>query len=103
VLTDVRMPVLDGIEATRRIVALDGPPVHVLMLTTFDLDEYLFEALRAGVLELVAAGLTNAEIAARLQLDGDAIDATVSQVLAKLGVRDRVHAVLVAYEARLIR
>jgi DNA-binding NarL/FixJ family response regulator len=49
VLTDVRMPVLDGIEATRRIVALDGPPVRVLMLTTFDLDEYLFEALRAGV------------------------------------------------------
>ncbi len=165
VLTDVRMPVLDGIEATRRIVALDGPPVHVLMLTTFDLDEYLFEALRAGVsgfalkdtppddliagiravargdalvdpentvrlidrvarshppaappagvdelapperdvLELVAAGLTNAEIAARLQFDGDAIDATVAQVLAKLGVRDRVHAVLVAHEARLIR
>src|SRR3954470_22509015 len=49
VLMDVRMPVLDGIEATRRIVALDGPPVRVLMLTTFDLDDYLLEALHAGV------------------------------------------------------
>ena len=49
VLMDVRMPVLDGIEATRRIVALDGPPVRVLMLTTFDLDDYLVEALHAGV------------------------------------------------------
>jgi DNA-binding NarL/FixJ family response regulator len=49
VLMDVRMPVLDGIEATRAIVALDEPPVRVLMLTTFDLDEYLLEALAAGV------------------------------------------------------
>jgi DNA-binding NarL/FixJ family response regulator len=49
VLMDVRMPELDGIEATRRIVALDGEPVRVLMLTTFDLDEYLLEALDAGV------------------------------------------------------
>ena len=49
VLMDVRMPVLDGLEATRRIVALGDPPVRVLMLTTFDLDEYLFEALEAGV------------------------------------------------------
>jgi DNA-binding NarL/FixJ family response regulator len=49
VLMDVRMPQLDGIEATRRIVALDGPPVRVLLLTTFDLDDYLFAALDAGV------------------------------------------------------
>jgi DNA-binding CsgD family transcriptional regulator len=70
-----------------------APPAGVDGLTRAERD----------VLELVAAGLTNAEIAARLQLDGDAIDATVAQVLAKLGVRDRVHAVLVAYEARLIR
>jgi DNA-binding NarL/FixJ family response regulator len=49
VLMDVRMPALDGIEATRRIVALGDPPVRVLMLTTFDLSEYLFEALAAGV------------------------------------------------------
>jgi DNA-binding CsgD family transcriptional regulator len=70
-----------------------APPAGVAGLTRAERD----------VLELVAAGLTNAEIAARLQLDGDAIDATVAQVLAKLGVRDRVHAVLAAYEARLIR
>ena len=72
VLMDVRMPELDGIEATRRIVALDGPPVRVLMLTTFDLGEYLIEALRADV------------------------GARVAALQAKLGVRDRIHAVLAA-------
>jgi len=165
VLTDVRMPELDGIEATRRIVALDGPPIRVLMLTTFDLDEYLFEALDAGVsgfalkdtppddllagilavargdalvdpastlpliervtrshppsappagvdeltarelevLELVAGGLSNAEIAERLAEGEDSVDTHVAHVLTKLGVRDRVHAVLVAYESRLAK
>jgi DNA-binding NarL/FixJ family response regulator len=163
VLMDVRMPELDGIEATRRIVALDGDPVRVLMLTTFDLDEYLFEALRAGVsgftlkdtppddlvagilavarddalvdppstlpliqrvtrshppsspparldelttpelevLELIAAGLSNGEIAAKLRMSDAAVGAHVAHVLAKLAVRDRAHAVLVAYEARV--
>jgi DNA-binding NarL/FixJ family response regulator len=48
VLMDIRMPALDGLEATRRIVALDGPPVRVLLLTTFDLGDYRGEALRAG-------------------------------------------------------
>jgi DNA-binding NarL/FixJ family response regulator len=165
VLTDVRMPVLDGIEATRRIVALDGPPVHVLMLTTFDLGEFLFEALDAGVggfalkdtppdelvagilavargdalvdpattlpliqrvtrshppasppagideltpqerevLELIAGGLSNAEIAPRLGVGEETLEPQVARVLAKLGVRDRVHAVVVAYESRLAR
>jgi DNA-binding NarL/FixJ family response regulator len=148
VLMDVRMPDLDGIEATRRIVALDGHPVRVLMLTTFDLSEYLLEALDAGVsgftlkdtppddliagvlavarndalvepattvrligratrprpaasldglsaperelLDLVAAGLSDAEI-------GPDAGERVSRLLAKLGVRDRVHAVLAAH------
>jgi DNA-binding NarL/FixJ family response regulator len=147
VLMDVRMPGLDGIEATRRIVALDGDPVRVLMLTTFDLDEYLLEALDAGVsgftvkdtppddllagilavarndalvepettvrligratrqrpspsldglstperelLDLVAAGLSDADI-------GPDAGERVAQLLTKLGVRDRVHAVLAA-------
>jgi DNA-binding NarL/FixJ family response regulator len=148
VLMDVRMPDLDGIEATRRIVALDGGPVRVLMLTTFDLHEYLLEALDAGVsgftlkdtppddlvagilavarndalvepettvrligratrhrpapsldglsaserelLDLVAAGRSDAEI-------GPDAGERVAQLLAKLGVRDRVHAVLAAH------
>jgi DNA-binding NarL/FixJ family response regulator len=163
VLMDVRMPTLDGIEATRRIVALDGPPVRVLMLTTFDLDEYLLEALRAGVsgftlkdtppddllagilavarddalvdpasalelidritrshppasppagvaeltaserhvLERLARGRSNAEIAAELAVGEATVEAHVTGVLTKLAVRDRVHGVLVAYESRL--
>jgi DNA-binding NarL/FixJ family response regulator len=153
---DVRMPGLDGIEATRQIVTLDGP-VRVLMLTTFDLDEYLFEALDAGVsgfalkdtppddllggilavagddalvdpettvrliargarhqpprsldaltaperelLDLVAAGLSNAEIAPRLGASGPTVGERVTQLLEKLGVRDRIHAVLAAHSA----
>jgi len=152
VLMDVRMPALDGIEATRRIVALDGPPVRVLMLTTFDLGEYLLEALDAGVsgfalkdtppedllagilavahddalvdpattvrligrsarkgpaialpppqqaiLDLVAAGLSDAEIAQRLGRDG--VGDEIAELLSTLGVRDRIHAVLAAHRA----
>jgi DNA-binding NarL/FixJ family response regulator len=164
VLMDIRMPVLDGLEATRRIVAAADPP-RVLVLTTFDVDEYVFEALQAGasgfllkdappellaagirtvaagesllapsvtrrliesfvrehtlrpappalaqltarereILELIAAGLSNAEIAERLVISGTTVKTHVARVLAKLGLRDRVQAVVLAYETGIIR
>jgi DNA-binding NarL/FixJ family response regulator len=163
VLMDIRMPQLDGIEATRRVIALDGtPPARVLILTTFDLDEYVYEALRAGasgfllkdvppeqlaagirivahgeallapsitkrliqefaasapaattppkgmdeltareleVFKLVARGLSNAEIAAELIVSETTVKTHVARVLMKLGLRDRVQAVVLAYES----
>ena len=166
VLMDVRMPRLDGIEATRRIVA-SGAETRVLILTTYDLDEYVYAAIRAGasafllkdvepeqlvdavrvvargdallaptvtrrllerfadslpgeappppaelaaltprereILELVAAGLSNAEIAERLVLGETTVKTHVSSVLRKLGLRVRVQAVVFAYEAGLVQ
>jgi DNA-binding NarL/FixJ family response regulator len=164
VLMDVRMPELDGIAATREIVAADDGP-RVLVLTTFDLDEYVYDALAAGasgfllkdvgpdqlteairvvaqgeallaptvtrrlidelvrggrrrlrppealdeltpreleVLELVAQGLSNAEIAELLTVEETTIKTHVSRLLAKLGLRDRVQAVVLAYESGLV-
>ena len=159
VLMDIRMPVLDGIEATRRIVDGDRAP-RVLVLTTFDLDEYVYEALRAGasgfllkdapeehlvagirivadggslfapavtrrlierfasgrrhepppeleeltgreleVLRLVARGLSNGEIAATLVVSEHTVKTHVAHILRKLGLRDRVQAVVLAYES----
>ena len=164
VLMDIRMPVLDGVEATRRITAA-GPTPRVLILTTFDLDEYVFGALRAGasgfllkdappeqlvvgirtvaagdsllapgitrrvierfaalpagrppppaalatltpreleVLRHVARGRSNAEIGARLFISETTTKTHVGRVLSKLGLRDRVHAVVYAYEHGVI-
>ena len=166
VVMDIRMPRLDGIEATRRILALGTPPPRILVLTTFDLDEYVWEALRAGaggfllkdaapqqivdavrtvsggesvvapavtrrlverfvrtplpgsnaqgarfaeltereleVVALVARGLSNREIAARLFLSEATVKTHVTRILAKLGLRDRVQAVVLAYECGLV-
>jgi DNA-binding NarL/FixJ family response regulator len=161
VLMDIRMPRLDGIAATRAIVeAL--PAVRVLMLTTFDLDEYVIEAFRAGasgfllktvppqqlvaavhtvhesdallapastrrlieqrrpapvdatqlaelttrereVLRLLARGLTNGEIAQTLVVEASTVKSHVARVLAKLGLRDRVQAVVFAYDHGVVR
>jgi len=161
-ILDVRMPRVDGLEATRRIVAAE-PATRILVLTTFDLDEYAFEALRAGasgfllkdapaedivhavraaargeatlapavtrrlvehfaarprpdafpalasltareldVLRLLAAGGSNAEIGDRLALSEATVKTHVGRILDKLGVRDRVQAVIYAYESGLV-
>jgi DNA-binding NarL/FixJ family response regulator len=157
-LLDIRMPVLDGLGATRQILADPGNRTRVLILTTFDRDEYVFEALRVGasgfllktappedlitgvrvvaagdallspsvtrrvvaefarrapvpstdvdrltarereVLRLVSKGRTNAEIAAELTVSEATVKTHVSGVLTKLGLRDRVQAVVFAYE-----
>ena len=164
VVMDVRMPEMDGIEATRRLVETDLP-VRVLILTMFDLDEYVFEALRAGasgfllkdrppeelvaavrvvgagdsllapsvtrrlieefsrrprprpsppgldeltdrerqVLVLIGRGLANAEIASQLFLAETTVKTHVGRVLQKLRLRDRVQAVVFAYESGLVQ
>jgi DNA-binding NarL/FixJ family response regulator len=165
VLMDIQMPRVDGIEATRRIVGASATTTRVLILTTFERDEYIFEALRAGasgfllknappedlvhavrvvargdallapsvtrriiedytrrgspattssdlgrltdrereVLSLLATGRNNAELAADLFVGEGTIKTHVSNVLSKLGLRDRVQAVVFAYESGIVR
>ena len=165
ILMDIRMPVLDGVEATRRLVAA-GTSARILVLTTFDLDEYVHAAIRAGasgfllkdvtpaklleairivadgdallapsvtrrllerfattlppgedssdalaeltsreteVLRLLAGGMSNAEIASELVVSEATVKTHISSVLRKLGLRDRVQAVIVAYESGLVK
>jgi DNA-binding NarL/FixJ family response regulator len=161
VLMDIRMPELDGLEATRRILAKDDPP-RILVLTTFDLDEYVYEALCAGasgfvlkddppeqllaairivaggdallspavtkrvierfthvprptpprafeqltereleVFRLIARGLSNAEIGRQLYISDTTVKTHITHILQKLDLRDRVQAIVLAYEAGL--
>ena len=164
ILMDIRMPLLDGVEATRRLFA-EGSPARILVLTTFDLDEYVHAAIRAGasgfllkdvtpaelveairivaggdsllapsvtrrllerfavtlppcdqssevlgrlsareteVLRLLAGGLSNAEIASELVVSEATVKTHISSLLRKLGLRDRVQAVILAYETGLV-
>ncbi|GII80292.1 DNA-binding response regulator [Sphaerisporangium rufum] len=165
-LMDVRMPAIDGIEATRRLLAASAEPPRVLVITTFENDDYVYEALRAGasgfvlkrtppaevvqavrvvargeslvfpaairrlagargpggaespaagrlrrarltereeqVLRLMAAGLSNAEVAAELVVGAETVKTHVGNILGKLGARDRTQAVIVAYESGFV-
>lgn len=164
-LMDIRMPTMDGLEATRRLLAGPEPRPHVIVLTTFDLDEYVYEALRSGacgfllkdapedqlvaairvaadggsmfapsitrrlieefasrtswrqpppelaeltpreleVFRLVARGLSNQEIATELVVSEHTAKTHVAHILQKLNLRDRIQAVVLAYETRLVQ
>lgn len=99
------MPELDGIAATRRCTEVDDIDTKVLILTTFDLDEYVFEAVRAGASGFLLKDAPPEDLVAAIRvIVGEATVKThVSRVLMKLGVRDRVQAVVAAYGSGLVR
>jgi len=99
VVMDIRMPQLNGIEATRRVVALTPKPPHVVLLTTLD---RLTDRERE-VLVLVVRGLSNAAIASQLVIGETTVKTHVTRILTKLALRDRAHAVIYGYETGLVR
>jgi DNA-binding NarL/FixJ family response regulator len=119
ILMDIRMPEMDGLEATRRIMENAEWPVKVVILTTFDPDEYVYQALRAGASAFVLKDIPRAELVAavRTVADGGALLAPsitkrligpatvkshINSVFTKLGLRDRAQAVVFAYESGLV-
>jgi DNA-binding NarL/FixJ family response regulator len=104
ILMDVRMPVLDGLQATRQITATGNGAPRVLVLTTFDLDDYVYEALRSGASGFLLKDASAGELAEAVRVVAEqTVKTHVSRILMKLALRDRAQAVVFAYESGLVR